>query len=136
MVTYRERTTQIGYGASFFLIVASCIAAYGYDTEASSRQGRGIEGAWHGVLAMIGEGDVSGWRIWIARTLAVAGLALVAWYAVRVSRGDRSTPAAVVPADRPPAPQQTLSPASPPEARSEPRAPSEPESLPPNWPRG
>ncbi|SEO75580.1 hypothetical protein [Trujillonella endophytica] len=91
------RTKQIGWCAFLLLAVAAALAAWGYDTGSSSGRGRGLELAWHGLLALIGQEDVSGWRIWVARGLALAGLGLLAWFVVRRVRGRRPAGAAPAP---------------------------------------
>lgn len=136
-MTHAARTKQIGWGAFLVLVAAAALAAWGYDSESSSRRGRGLEFVWHGVLALIGQEEASGWRIWGARALALAGVGLLAWYVARRVRGDRpgrAAPGSQPTVEQPPRPEPQFQPQH--EHQFQPHPPAFPQQPQVQWSTG
>ena len=88
----------LGISGIVLILGAALVASRDYEASSTTRRGAGAESIWYGVQALLGVEDPGdGGLIWLARLLAVAGVALLALWGWRKAQGRTAGPA------RPPA---------------------------------
>jgi hypothetical protein len=82
----------LGISGLLLIGAAALVASQDYEAASSTRRGRGAESFWYGLQAIVGAEDPGpGGLIWLARLLALAGVAVLAVWAWRKTRGGRTT---------------------------------------------
>jgi hypothetical protein len=89
----------LGIAGLALIVGATLVASRDYEASSTTRRGQGAESFWYGAQAILGVEDPGdGGLIWLARLMALAGVAVLALWGWRKARGRT-----VAPHPRPPA---------------------------------
>ena len=86
----------LGISGVVLIVGATLVASRDYEAASTTRRGEGAESFWYGAQAILGAEDVGdGGLIWLARLMALAGVAVIAlWGWRKAQRGRTAGPAA------------------------------------------
>lgn len=78
----------LGIAGLVLIAGAALVASRDYEASSTTRRGQGAESFWFGVQAILGvEEPTDSGLIWLARLLAVAGVAVLAFWGWRKAHG-------------------------------------------------
>ena len=89
----------LGIAGIALIVGATLVASRDYEAVSTTRRGEGAESFWFGAQAILGAEDPgdSG-LIWLARLMALAGVAVLAFWGWRKARGRTAAPPSRPPA--------------------------------------